>query len=89
MNNQFLKTASLRCEDLGAPARARLVASSFLLALAFLVPGCGGQKGTVRNSENNEPIVGASVYHDGQITRSDAAGSFKFEKFNIEKPIQV
>ena len=45
--------------------------------------------GRVLNSEDNQPILDAIIFHDGKALRTDAKGEFTLEKVSPDKPVLV
>ncbi len=60
-----------------------------MLAFLLLVSGCSNQEGRILNAEDNTPIAGAIIVHNGQLTQSDASGKFKLAKMDASKPMLV
>ena len=49
----------------------------------------GPVSGTVLNSQDNQPIQNATVFHNGEAVHSDAEGHFSLEKVDSKQPVLV
>jgi hypothetical protein len=59
------------------------------MLIAFSLVGCGRREGKVLNIAESTPIAGATIFHDGETTQSDANGQFKLTRCNVDKPVLV
>jgi hypothetical protein len=60
-----------------------------IVMLVVLLSGCSRQDGKVLNIADSSPIAGATIFHDGQLVRSDANGRFRLKHANPGKPVLV
>ncbi|MBA4146773.1 MAG: GTP-binding protein [Verrucomicrobia bacterium] len=66
-----------------------IIINTILILLALLLSGCSQQEGRVLNGDDNTPIVGATIYHNGQVAQSDNEGRFKLNRPDLNKPLLV
>lgn len=70
-------------------AFGRVIALLIVSSLGLCLSGCSPREGKVLNAEDNTPIAGAAVFHNGETVFSDETGRFKLTTRDPKKPISV